>query len=119
MRTAYILQNGIYNEQDVLIKRSSILLDGGYDIFISWGEEPAMQARLAATDSLYRIYNCCNPLAVIELTAMPVEEALYIIRRGMGPMDAGFAREIFNRHKDSDMEEWLTREMRQVPISLD
>lgn len=119
METAYILKNGIYNAQDVLIKRPSILLDGGYDIFIGWGEEPDMQARLAATDSLYRIYNCCNPLVVIELTAMPVEEALYIIRRGMGPMDAGFAREIFNRHKDSDMEEWLTREMQQVPVSLD
>ena len=103
MRTAYILQNGIYNAQDVLIKRPSVLLDGGYDIFIGWGEEPDMQARLA----------------VIELTAMPVEEALYIIRRGMGPMDANFAREVFNRHKDSDMEEWLTREMRQVPVSLD
>jgi hypothetical protein len=119
MKTAYILRSGIYNAEDVLIKRPSILLDGGYDIFIGWGEEPDMQLRLAATHSLYRIYGCTNPLAVIELTAMPIEETLYIIRRGMGPIDADFAREIFNRHKDSDMEEWLTREMQQVPVSLD
>ena len=101
MKTAYILRSGIYNAEDVLIKRPSILLDGGYDIFIGWGEEPDMQLRLAATHSLYRIYGCTNPLAVIELTAMPIEETLYIIRRGMGPIDADFAREIFNRHKDS------------------
>ena len=50
---------------------------------------------------------------------MPIEVTLYIIRRGMGPIDADFAREIFNRHKDSDLEEWLAREMQQVPVSLD
>ena len=55
MKTAYILRNGIYNAEDELIKRPSILVDGECEILIDWEEEPNMQLKLTATRSLYCI----------------------------------------------------------------
>ena len=54
-KTAYILRNGIYNAEDELIKRPSILVDGECEILIDWEEEPNMQHKLTATRSLYCI----------------------------------------------------------------
>lgn len=115
-KTAHISNGNIYDASGVLVKHPSVLIDGEAGIFICWGEEKDIEVQYTATNSLYHVYGWCNLLGIIDLSSMPVETALYVIKRGTDSMDVDFAREIFNRQNDSDMMEWLGREMSQAPI---
>ena len=118
MKTAYISDGGLFKTGDVPVKHPCILVDGEYDILICWGERRDMQARLAATKSLYNVYGWRNHLSVIDLSPMPAEMALYAIRRGTDCIDSDFIQELFNRQKDSGIQNWLEKEMEKVPIPL-
>jgi len=97
--------------------KPAVLIDGPDDRLIKYGDYDRLQLQLEKKAKTYELIGD-NPeqLRLVGLSALTVDEQLYIITRMLNFTATGFVKAFYEHLYNPNIIDWLHEEMARVPI---